>query len=557
MDPASQALAEAFSSNQRETYRTIAEKSNVPRSTLHRRKHGGTSKETKAQRQQYLTVEEEKALVLFLLLTSSFGQPVRIKYVPTLAFSIACRRSTTTNKPIKPPGKNWARAFEKRHPELKARRVKSIDWKRHENNIYDKTVEWFQIIGKVLQDAAVLPENVYNMDETGVMLSKLGSVKVLVGKDDRRDYRGAGMKRTMVTAVECISADGRALLPLIIWPASTHRSNWTTYPTPGWHYGFSESGYHDSKISLEWLMRAFDPQTRDLADGKPRVLICDGFGTHETLEILEFCLSNNVMLYRLPSHTSHKLQPCDVGVFVPLKTAYRDQVERLNRGGIDTIGKEHFTSLYDPARTKAFTRRDIKAAWAASGLLPFNPERVLQDMPRPPAELTVSIASKVMPSDPRDETPVTPVTPVNTEGLVSLHDLIKQDISTLDELSKQRLQRRVQKLASAAQISFAKQGLLQDHDRLLAKINGEAKVRRATRSVVLGKGKAKVMSYEDLEEARAKRAAKEKAVAERGKATRGRKLEVTQQELGIEPITQVARMSEVAGPWRAPVARMY
>ncbi|KAF1973619.1 hypothetical protein BU23DRAFT_127511 [Bimuria novae-zelandiae CBS 107.79] len=41
------------------------------------------------------------------------------------------------------------------------------------------------------------------MDETGVMLSMLGSVKVLVGKDDVRGYRGAGVKRTMVTAVSC------------------------------------------------------------------------------------------------------------------------------------------------------------------------------------------------------------------------------------------------------------------------------------------------------------------------------------------------------------------
>ena len=104
-----------------------------------------------------------------------------------------------------------------------------------------------------------MPENIYNMDETGVMLSMLGSVKVLVGKDDARNYRGAGVKRTMVTAIECISADGRSLLPLIIWSASTHRSNWTTYPTPGWHYACSESGYTDSKIGLEWLKRVFDP----------------------------------------------------------------------------------------------------------------------------------------------------------------------------------------------------------------------------------------------------------------------------------------------------------
>lgn len=99
----------------------------------------------------------------------------------------------------------------------------------------------------------------YNMDETGVMLSKQGSVKVLVGKDDIRDYRGARVKRKMVTAIECISSDGRYLNPMIIWPAQTHRSHWTTYPTPGWQYAFSDSGYTDSYISLEWLKRIFDP----------------------------------------------------------------------------------------------------------------------------------------------------------------------------------------------------------------------------------------------------------------------------------------------------------
>jgi hypothetical protein len=54
------------------------------------------------------------------------------------------------------------------------------------------------------------------MDETGVMLSMLGSVKVLVGKDGQRNYRGASVRRTIVTAIKCVSADGRALLPLII-----------------------------------------------------------------------------------------------------------------------------------------------------------------------------------------------------------------------------------------------------------------------------------------------------------------------------------------------------
>jgi hypothetical protein len=119
----------------------------------------------------------------------------------------------------------------------------------------------------------------------------------------------------------------------------------------------------------------FDPQTREQANQKPWVLICDGFGTHETLEVLEFCFENNITLCRLPSHTSYKLQPCDMGVFGPLKEAYRDQVDRLFQGGANTIGKEHFTSVYSPARARAFTKRNITSAWAACGLFPLNVSR--------------------------------------------------------------------------------------------------------------------------------------------------------------------------------------
>jgi hypothetical protein len=53
---------------------------------------------------------------------------------------------------------------------------------------------WFEVIGRVLRDPTILAENVYNMDETGVMLLMLSSVKVLVGKDDTRKYRGARIK---------------------------------------------------------------------------------------------------------------------------------------------------------------------------------------------------------------------------------------------------------------------------------------------------------------------------------------------------------------------------
>ena len=59
------------------------------------------------------------------------------------------------------------------------------------------------------------------------------------------------------------------------------------------------------------------------------------------------------------------------------------------------------------------------------------------------------------------------------------------------------------------------------------------------------------MSYEDLEEARAKRAAKEKATADEGKGKRGRKRKSPLPEEGSSVPTEAPRL------WRAPVARMY
>ena len=84
------------------------------------------------------------------------------------------------------------------------------------------------------------------------------------------------------------------------------------------------------------------------------------------------------------------------------------------------------------------------------------------------------------------------------------------------------------------------------------------------------------MSYEDLEKAKAdraakkaakeaKKAAKEPREATAGKSTRGRKCKSSAEANSPEPKAKVARMSgtQVAEnetaptPWRAPVARMW
>jgi hypothetical protein len=51
--------------------------------------------------------------------------------------------------------------------------------------------------------------------------------------------------------------------------------------------------------------------------------------------------------------------------------------------------------LYSPARERAFTPKNIKAGFAASGLFPFNLDRVLRSMHAPLAEPAIPSADEV------------------------------------------------------------------------------------------------------------------------------------------------------------------
>ncbi|KAI2479946.1 hypothetical protein Ptr902_08127 [Pyrenophora tritici-repentis] len=152
------------------------------------------------------------------------------------------------------------------------------------------------------------------------------------------------------------------------------------------------------------------------------------------------------------------------------------------------------------------------------------------------------------------QTPITPVTPVTAEALTSLHNVIKQDTSVPDETRS-----CIQKLANATQISFVERALLKDHNRFLFKISNEAKAYRSTRSIVLGK--AKVRSFKDLEEAKVRRAEKDKAAAQKRQRGRKRKEPASEAPTSLSKAVRtggvMALDNSPATSWTIPVARMY
>jgi hypothetical protein len=79
----------------------------------------------------------------------------------------------------------------------------------------------------------------------------------------------------------------------------------------------------------------------------------------------------------MPAHSSHRLQPLDVGCFSVLKRSYGYLVEQQTRVGIHHIDKLDFLTAYPQARAEAYKSSTIKSAFAAAGIQPYSLDRVI------------------------------------------------------------------------------------------------------------------------------------------------------------------------------------
>jgi hypothetical protein len=77
------------------------------------------------------------------------------------------------------------------------------------------------------------------------------------------------------------------------------------------------------------------------------------------------------------------MQPLDVVVFQPFKHWYGKAVNQAYRTGAFKIDKMEFLHLIPDVRKRTFKETIIKAAFAETGLYPFNLKKVLNKLPLP------------------------------------------------------------------------------------------------------------------------------------------------------------------------------
>ena len=127
---------------------------------------------------------------------------------------------------------------------------------------------------------------------------------------------------------------------------------------------------------IQWFSEVFIKNTQNLTG--PKVLFFDGHLSHVSIEVIDKAVLNNILLICLPPHTSHVLQPLDVGVYGPVKSAWKQILSKYYiKSGFASVDKLNFPSLMSLLHKVAFYPEHAVAAFRKTGLYPLDRNQML------------------------------------------------------------------------------------------------------------------------------------------------------------------------------------
>jgi hypothetical protein len=365
----------AFKNGQFKSIRAAAAAYDVPRSTLTHRISGRKARANIPANCLKLSRLEESSLKKWILDMDERGLP------PTHAIVRKMANLLLHEREGEPVSERWITRFIKRHDDIISKYTRKYDYQRAKCEDPEVISQWFSLVRNTIVKYGITEQDIYNFDETGFQMGVAHTAKVITASRHRTSRVRAIQpgNREWATVIECINTSGWCLPPMIIFSGKVHQSQWYQDIDPDWLVGLSNNGWTNNELGIFWLEKVFQKHTAARTQGRYRLLILDGHASHESAEFDLFCKDHQIIPLYMPSHSSDKLQPLDVGCFAPLKEAYGAEVMRSIQHGIHHIDKENFLDLYKESR-KALSSKNICSGFEASGLVPLNPQRVLDKL---------------------------------------------------------------------------------------------------------------------------------------------------------------------------------
>lgn len=220
---------------------------------------------------------------------------------------------------------------------------------------------FFSNLRDIISKYNIGPSECWNEDECGIRIGCLRErIEVLVVRTtrSRRPEVNDPANRESCTQIGAANAVGDTIPPWLIFKTFPTESWAGIDHIPGMRFAQSKTGFSNQDITLEWLheFNAYswrisaqakqkgvlfqdwfgcdewlrDPSNLDHTYEAPptfhndedkiyRLLAIDGFSGHLSFECIKYCIQSDIIICILPSHSTHLMQPLDVGVFQPLK----------------------------------------------------------------------------------------------------------------------------------------------------------------------------------------------------------------------------------------------
>ncbi|XP_063964321.1 uncharacterized protein LOC135156302 [Lytechinus pictus] len=364
------------------TIRQAAEKCGLPESTLRshlkqKHIHGRT-------RPKIFSDDDEKALVDHLVFMSECGYGLSRGEVMALASELLSDLTGSTKR----VGKCWLSHFLKRWPCLRLVKPRKLAMTRARITTKQRLDSYYSELGRILDKYNLKdkPHLIFNMYETGFNCEH-NPLRVISGVERTQAITSCRSATTIVIA--CGSAAGVSLPPYFILKGKRDvNTSVKEGCLPGSKFEVSDSGWSNGSIFRNFISNRFLPAVeRD--EEEYCLLLYDGHKSHITVPVIEEARKNRLILFLLPPHTSHLLQPLDVGCFGPMTCHYNRQcASYLSSHPGMVILRHNIIGLISLAYLKSMTHINLEAAFRKTGVCPIDTSKVDTETATRPSAMT-------------------------------------------------------------------------------------------------------------------------------------------------------------------------
>lgn len=273
----------------------------------------------------------------------------------------------------KPFTMNWVRGFLKRWPELKVLKPRGLEHAQAKMVSKETVAGYFKNLEKTLSTHNIhdKPHLIYNIDEKGISIDH-NPPSVVSDSTYCPQAVTSGRGKT-ITILGGGSASGVAIPPFFIFPGKRMRPELLNGASPGTSATVSETGWSNGVIFREYLENHFLKFVPRSDNQKVLLLL---HRSHVSVDLIEWAQEQGIIIFILPAHTSHILQPMDVSCYGPLEKIYNSLCHKLMRESSATNTRYNVCEVAGKAYTRALSSENIQSGFRKSGIYPLNPEAI-------------------------------------------------------------------------------------------------------------------------------------------------------------------------------------